>query len=274
VKQILLRGACRVIKDGPNPVVLFRRPTSSNDPAWEGVENVGLPLHVDFVKRQEGTFLFLSSNQNAAFPVNRLVKPMPGPSYAPGKSLWDAVWDLLPADARAKVLDLPQTIPADVAEKWVAAVFRWVEQGRWIAAGKTVPIHPGSPYVELPSHEAAAWHFGIITDQAMPRSPLAPPSFAHIRVFTPGEWQAITKGNPPLLPMPVRRAVGGRSPTFDWDAFTVEVVRFALLDGFDTRRELMQHMAGWCAINWPEQPSERTLRAEVAKRCPPEVPEK
>jgi hypothetical protein len=75
-------------------------------------------------------------------------------------------------------------------------------------------------------------------------------------------------------PAPSERARGGRPPTYDWDAMTREAVRVANLDGFETRAALAKHLRDWVATNWQEQPDERTLRREIAKRCPSDLPER
>lgn len=91
----------------------------------------------------------------------------------------------------------------------------------------------------------------------------------------PAQESAATRPLPlPTTSAEAHRARGGRAESYDWKAFTREVVRFALLDGFNTRRELTQHMEHWCATNWAEPPSERSLRDKIKELCPPEVPEK
>jgi hypothetical protein len=75
-------------------------------------------------------------------------------------------------------------------------------------------------------------------------------------------------------PAPPEKARGGRPPTYDWDALTREAVRAANLDGFENRAAFAKHLRAWVATNWQEQPDERTLRREIAKRCPSDLPER
>lgn len=75
------------------------------------------------------------------------------------------------------------------------------------------------------------------------------------------------------IPSPARGR-GGAPPQYDWEGFTREVVRFACLDGFRTRTELMRHMRDWCAATWPEQPDERTLQRKVKEHCTSDFPDR
>jgi hypothetical protein len=84
-------------------------------------------------------------------------------------------------------------------------------------------------------------------------------------------------GTPQALFAGTREATstkGGRPRTFDWDAFTREMVRVAWNGDIVSREDFRRHMSDWCAKNWEDQPGERTLRNEIAKRCPDEMPAK
>jgi hypothetical protein len=77
-------------------------------------------------------------------------------------------------------------------------------------------------------------------------------------------------GEPPAPPC---RASGGRPVQHDWDAFWVEVTRYAasnnLGDRFAGRRRLQRHMARWCPANMASSaelgPSDATIRDKL--RC-------
>lgn len=59
------------------------------------------------------------------------------------------------------------------------------------------------------------------------------------------------------------------------DAFIEEMVRFANLDGFNTRAGLTKHMKAWCAeTKGNDAPSDRTIERWVERWCPKETPTK
>lgn len=65
---------------------------------------------------------------------------------------------------------------------------------------------------------------------------------------------------------------GGRPAKYDWDAFDREIVRLAVLDGFelsdDGKRNLVKIMTDWVAENWENQPDLRLIRGQVEKKFP------
>ena len=86
------------------------------------------------------------------------------------------------------------------------------------------------------------------------------PDLAALKAIRPDD-SPNNKGDPP--------------PAYDWPALYQEVVRFALRpDGFETRLALSAHLRAWCAKHWGQQPDESTFARQVAKICPPEIPER
>lgn len=68
------------------------------------------------------------------------------------------------------------------------------------------------------------------------------------------------------------RGAGGAPLKID-DAFIREMVRFAVLDGFDTRLELVKHMKSWAGITYGDKvPSDRSIERYVERWCPAEIP--
>lgn len=69
-----------------------------------------------------------------------------------------------------------------------------------------------------------------------------------------------------------RRGKGG-APMKAEDAFVREMVRVAVLDGFDTRLELTKHMKEWCSTTYGDKaPSDRSIERWVERWCPAEIP--
>jgi hypothetical protein len=66
--------------------------------------------------------------------------------------------------------------------------------------------------------------------------------------------------------LPRARNRGGNPGKYDWDAFWIEIVRYALDEGSfpGERRNLRQHMIKWCKQNWTERPVH--LDEEIKKR--------
>jgi hypothetical protein len=59
---------------------------------------------------------------------------------------------------------------------------------------------------------------------------------------------------------------GGRPAEYDWDAFTVEIIRIADLDALpETQSELVSNMLGWCEQAWGKQPAESSVKARISK---------
>ena len=62
------------------------------------------------------------------------------------------------------------------------------------------------------------------------------------------------------------RAHGGRPPEYDWDAFTIEIIRIADLDGLpDRQSELIDTMLQWCENTWGKQPAESSVKARISQ---------
>ena len=69
----------------------------------------------------------------------------------------------------------------------------------------------------------------------------------------------------PPAPKPVP-AKGGRPVEYDWDAFTVEIIRIADLDSLpETQSELVSGMLEWCERTWGKQPAESSVKARISR---------
>ena len=66
-------------------------------------------------------------------------------------------------------------------------------------------------------------------------------------------------------PGPIK-SKGGRPPEYDWDAFTVEIIRIANHpDGLpDKQSELIKRMLQWCQDTWGREPAESGVKARVS----------
>ena len=62
----------------------------------------------------------------------------------------------------------------------------------------------------------------------------------------------------------VAKNKGGRPPTYDWDAFIIEIIRIAEDEQLpDTRPELTQKMLSWFSETYDQQPTERLVSERV-----------
>jgi hypothetical protein len=60
---------------------------------------------------------------------------------------------------------------------------------------------------------------------------------------------------------------GGRPLKYDWDAFTIEVIRTANSpDGLpESQAELIIKLLQWCEDNWGKQPADSSVKSRVSK---------
>lgn len=59
---------------------------------------------------------------------------------------------------------------------------------------------------------------------------------------------------------------GGRPPEYDWDAFTIEIIRIADLDGLPEKQsELIAEMLQWCENTWGRQPSVSNVKGRISR---------
>jgi len=81
-----------------------------------------------------------------------------------------------------------------------------------------------------------------------------------------------TSGASAIAPPRGGAARGGAPPTYDWAAFTRELIRAAILDGFNTRSEIAAHMRKYVE-SWEKQPDAETLRRKLKELYPDDLPE-
>lgn len=64
------------------------------------------------------------------------------------------------------------------------------------------------------------------------------------------------------LPAPPR---GGRPPEYDWDAFTIEIIRIADMDNLPERQaDLVRQMMVWCQSSWGKEPAESSVKSRIS----------
>jgi hypothetical protein len=72
-----------------------------------------------------------------------------------------------------------------------------------------------------------------------------------------------------LLPSATEARVpnkGGRPAEYDWDAFTIEVIRIADLDSLpETQSDLISRMLEWCEQTWGKQPAESSAKTRISR---------
>jgi hypothetical protein len=66
---------------------------------------------------------------------------------------------------------------------------------------------------------------------------------------------------------PASKNKGGRPSEYDWDTFTIEIIRVASsLDGLpDTQAELIRQMLQWCENTWGRQPAESSVKGKISR---------
>ena len=58
---------------------------------------------------------------------------------------------------------------------------------------------------------------------------------------------------------------GGRPVEYDWDAFTIEIIRIADLDGLpETQAELISQILEWCSLTWGKEPAESSVKSRIS----------
>ncbi len=66
-------------------------------------------------------------------------------------------------------------------------------------------------------------------------------------------------------PSRIARPRGGRPLEYDWDAFVIEIIRIADLDGLpDKQSELKERMLQWCEDTWGKQPAESNVKKRIS----------
>ena len=63
------------------------------------------------------------------------------------------------------------------------------------------------------------------------------------------------------------KSKGGRPREYDWDAFTIEIIRIANTpDGLPkTQAELIEKMFQWCQEEWGREPAESSVKNRISK---------
>ncbi len=66
-------------------------------------------------------------------------------------------------------------------------------------------------------------------------------------------------------PSRIARSRGGRPPEYDWDAFTIEIIRIADMDSLpDKQSELKEQMLQWCGDTWGKEPAESSVKKRIS----------
>jgi hypothetical protein len=164
----------------------------------------------------------------------------------------------------------------------ISDFLEYIRANDMILGGRHLPLVQEAGFVQLKPGFKDIWQLGFISDTAYPHMLGAAPPLAGIRVFTAEEWAKVS-GLPPSPSLPpvasdanliVEPSKGG-APRKVEDAFIREMVRFAALDGFDTRLQLTKHMKEWCAATSGDAaPSDRSVERWVERWCPYEIPKK
>ena len=60
-------------------------------------------------------------------------------------------------------------------------------------------------------------------------------------------------------------AKGGRPQEYDWDAFTIEIIRIADLDSLPEKQaHLVSLMLEWCQATWGKEPAESSVKKRIS----------
>lgn len=78
---------------------------------------------------------------------------------------------------------------------------------------------------------------------------------------------AKSKGVQPAFLFDTLMPKGGRPLKYDWDAFTIEIIRIAnTIDGLpDSQAELIKELLQWCRDNWNKEPADSSVKSRVSK---------
>jgi hypothetical protein len=81
---------------------------------------------------------------------------------------------------------------------------------------------------------------------------------------TPPTASQPQSGDPAPTDQP--RAKGGRPREYDWDAFTIEIIRIADMDRLPEKQsELIEQMLQWCENTWGRQPAESSVKSRISR---------
>ena len=76
-----------------------------------------------------------------------------------------------------------------------------------------------------------------------------------------GEDDSDDSPEPPQIP----RSRGGRPLEYDWDAFTIEIIRIADMDSLPEKQsELKEQLLQWCEDTWGKQPAESSVKSRIS----------
>lgn len=160
---------------------------------------------------------------------------------------------------------------------------------RLVLAGVARPLADAMEYVRFGEAALRSLEFDHDGD-AWPREE-GGSAYRDVRVFLPAEYELVQAAGGRLTPLTglTEAAVtslptpgegkskgnGGPEPRHG-DEFIQEIVRLALTpDGFDTRKQLEEHMKGWCSRTMGDSiPSDRSIERWVRRYCPPELPDR
>jgi len=122
--------------------------------------------------------------------------------------------------------------------------------------------------VELQNFARSKGQFpAFLFNTLMPDQPESPPPVP----------EPLASGEPDS---PASKKQGGRPPEYDWNAFTIEIIRVADLDGLPEKQvDLIGDMLQWCENTWGRQPAESSVKDRISRiynglgrgRKPPDV---
>ena len=66
-------------------------------------------------------------------------------------------------------------------------------------------------------------------------------------------------------PSQIARSRGGRPTEYDWNAFTIEIIRIADMDSLPEKQsELKEQLLQWCENTWGKQPAESSVKGRIS----------
>ncbi len=190
-----------------------------------------------------------------------------------GYSLIEAFRALLP-EARHRMLTalmLSKSLqgPGEAAEVIRLRGILWAELSSRLQAG-TLAATGFSYAATIPAPIHPAFFNNAVPDYDKDAVSMNGATFDGVRILAASAVQT----GPRVVPASSAsdaKGSGGAPPRYPWADFIVEIVRFAHLNGIETRAELTKHMREWVTSQWDPSPDENTVRRKVKEFCPPEI---
>jgi hypothetical protein len=125
---------------------------------------------------------------------------------APGRGLWDAVWERLSPTVRAQIEGCAGiTMTRAQREQVIADLFTACSRAGSVIAGRRLPLGPQDRFIPIGLDGLSLLDVDLVIERALARRGCegAAEPLAMLRLFTSEEWLAVDRGAPAPSPRPV-----------------------------------------------------------------------